>query len=165
VGSRMEVDYGKGPAASQKAKQDSKERRKPKHRRMGSGGRDSSKDITSNVRVAFDCPLGQCSNPRDFRCPLPRIAAASLYYGGLRQGVRRRAGPLGPGNELYEGWNQPVVLETPGLEPPVSNKYYCNEWDDLVPEFIADFERVRKLDGGRIWSWLARPRQSVQRAR
>jgi hypothetical protein len=29
---------------------------------------------------------------------------------------------LGPGNGPCEGWNQSVVLETPGLEPPVGNK-------------------------------------------
>ena len=57
---------------------------------------------------------------------------------------------LGPGNELREGWNQPVVLETPCLEPPVSSKCNCHEWGELVPEFIADFERVHKLDGGRM---------------
>jgi hypothetical protein len=37
-GPRMEVDYGKGSASSQKAKQRSKERRKPKHRRLGRDG-------------------------------------------------------------------------------------------------------------------------------
>jgi hypothetical protein len=57
---------------------------------------------------------------------------------------------LGPGNELCEGWNQPVVLETPCLEPPVSSRCNCHEWGELVPEFIADFERVHKLDGGRM---------------
>jgi hypothetical protein len=46
---------------------------------------------------------------------------------------------LGPGNERCEGWNQPVVLETPCLEPPVGNKCNCHEWEELAPEFIADF--------------------------
>ena len=43
-----------------------------------------------------------------------------------------------------------MVLETSCLEPPVSSKCYCHEWCVLVPEFIADFERVHKLDGGRM---------------
>ena len=57
---------------------------------------------------------------------------------------------LGPGNEPCEGWNQPVLLTTPSLEPPVSDKCNCHEWDELVPEFIADFARVHKPDGGRM---------------
>jgi hypothetical protein len=57
---------------------------------------------------------------------------------------------LGPGNELCEGWNQPVLLRTPSLEPPVGDKCNCHEWGELVPEFIADFARVHKLDGGRM---------------
>ena len=43
-----------------------------------------------------------------------------------------------------------MVLETPSLEPPVSNKCNCHEWDELVPEFNADFDRVHKLGGGRM---------------
>jgi hypothetical protein len=43
-----------------------------------------------------------------------------------------------------------VVLETPCLEPPVGNKCNCHEWEELAPEFIADFERVHELDGGRM---------------
>ena len=37
------IDFGGGPAASKSAKKLSKERRKPKRRILGSGGRDSSK--------------------------------------------------------------------------------------------------------------------------
>jgi hypothetical protein len=57
---------------------------------------------------------------------------------------------LGPGNELCAGWNQPVLLATPSLEAPVSDKCNCPEWDGLVPEFIADFDRIHALDGGRM---------------
>jgi hypothetical protein len=32
---------------------------------------------------------------------------------------------LGPGNESCEGWNQPVLLKTPSLEPPVGDKCNC----------------------------------------
>jgi hypothetical protein len=57
---------------------------------------------------------------------------------------------LGPGNEPCEGWNQPVLLRTPSLGPPVGNKCNCHEWDELVPEFIADFARVHRPDGSRM---------------
>ena len=36
------------------------------------------------------------------------------------------------------------------LEHPVGDKCSCHEWDELVPEFIADFARVHKPDGGRM---------------
>jgi hypothetical protein len=32
--------------------------------------------------------------------------------------VKMSGEELGPGNELCEGWNQPVILATPCLEPP-----------------------------------------------
>ena len=57
---------------------------------------------------------------------------------------------LGPGNEPCEDWNQPLILETPNLEAPVASKCSCHEWDELIPEFRADFVRVHKLDGGRM---------------
>ena len=43
-----------------------------------------------------------------------------------------------------------MILETPSLEPPVGNKCNCHEWDELIPEFHADFDRVHKPDGGRM---------------
>lgn len=67
---------------------------------------------------------------------------------------------LGPGNEPCEGWNQPVLLRSPSLEPPVGNKCNCHEWDELVPEFIADFARVHRLDGSRMA--LAREETAVR---
>jgi hypothetical protein len=57
---------------------------------------------------------------------------------------------LGPGNEPCGGWNQPLIFETPNLESPVGNKCSCHEWEELIPEFLADFDQVHKLDGGRM---------------
>jgi hypothetical protein len=34
------------------------------------------------------------------------------------------------------------------LEPPVSDKCNCHEWEEVIPEFLADFDRVHKLDAG-----------------
>jgi hypothetical protein len=43
-----------------------------------------------------------------------------------------------------------VLLKTPSLEPPVGDKCNCHEWEELIPEFAADFARVHKLGGGRL---------------
>jgi hypothetical protein len=49
------IDFGEGPASSKGAKKSSKERRRPKRRVLGSGGRDSSKELFGPLTPA---PLG-----------------------------------------------------------------------------------------------------------
>ena len=80
--------------------------------------------------------------------PLPSWCCAEFFPTAVCE--KMFGEELGPGNEPCEGWNQPVLLKTPSLEPPVGDKCNCHEWDELVPEFIADFARVHKLDGGRM---------------
>jgi hypothetical protein len=92
-------------------------------------------------------PLGSALTPEIFVAPSP-VVLRQVFTTGVC--VKMLGEELGPGNELCEGWNQPVVLETPCLEPPVSSKCNCHEWGELVSEFIADFERVHKLGGGRM---------------
>jgi hypothetical protein len=141
------IDYGGGSAASRRAKKRSKDRRKPK-RVPGNagGGRDSAKEVFGQLLFA---PLGDSLTLEDFVAPstveLRRVFPAIVC-------VKMSGEELGPGNEApCEGWNQPVVLETPSLGPPVGNKCNCHERDEeLIPEFIADFARVHKLDGGRM---------------
>ena len=40
------------------------------------------------------------------------------------------------------GFNQPVLLELPLLEPPLSSKFNCVEWGALKGHFDADFRRL-----------------------
>jgi hypothetical protein len=88
-GPRMEVDYGKGSASSQKAKKDSKERRKPKRRHLGSGGRDSSKGMFGQLLIA---PLGNALTLEIFVAPSP-VLLRQVFTTEVCQDVRRRAGP------------------------------------------------------------------------
>jgi hypothetical protein len=138
------IDYGGGPAAPRKAKKRSKDRRKPRRVPGNGGGRDSAKEMFGQLLFA---PSGNSLTLEDFVAPstvelrrvFPTIVCEKMF-----------GEELGPGNEPCEGWNQPVVLETPSLEPPVGNKCNSHEWEELIPEFLADFTRVHKLDGGRM---------------
>ena len=60
------IDFGEGSAASKSAKKISKERRKPKRRTMGSGGRDSSKELFGQLLFA---PLGDSLTLEVFVAP------------------------------------------------------------------------------------------------
>ena len=97
----------------------SKERRRPKRRTMGSGGRDSSKELFGQLLFA---PLGDSLTLEVFVAPstmeLRRIFPTSVCEKMFGE-------ELGPGNEPCEGWNQPVLLKTPSLEPPVGDKCNC----------------------------------------
>jgi hypothetical protein len=136
-----DIDYDRGLAASRKAKKRSKDRRKPRRVPGNGGGRDSAKEMFGQLLFA---PLGDSLTLEDFVAPstleLRRVFPTTVC-------VKMFGEELGPGNEPCEGWNQPVVLEAPSLEPPVGNKCNCHEWEELIPEFIADFARVHKLDG------------------
>jgi hypothetical protein len=92
-------------------------------------------------------PLGDSLTLEDFAAPSP-VELRRVFPTAVC--MKMFGEELGPGNEPCEGWNQPVVLETPSLEPPVGNKCNCHEWEELIPEFNADFDRVHKLDGGRM---------------
>ena len=147
------AEAGPGPQrAARRAKKLFKDRRKPKRRInakrvLGSGeGRNSSKEMFGQLLFA---PLGNALTLEQFVAPstaelrqvfLTTVCCVKMFG----------EGELGPGNEPCEGWNQPLVLETPNFEPPVSNKCSCHEWEELIPEFLADFDRVHKLDGGRM---------------
>jgi hypothetical protein len=146
-GFRMQVDYGMGSASSQKAKKYSKNRRKPKFKSggsLGDSGHDSTKEMFGQLLMA---PMGAALALEVFVAPsdvtLRRVFTTQVC-------VKMFDEELGPGNDMCAGWNQPLILETPSLEPAVSGKCNCPEWEELVTEFHADFDRVHGLDGQRM---------------
>jgi hypothetical protein len=126
-----DIDFGEGSAASKSAKKSSKDRRKPKRRTLGSGGRNSSKEVFGQLSLA---PLGDSLALEVFVAPstveLRRIFPTTVCEEMFGE-------ELGPGNEPCEGWNQPVLLKTPSLEPPVGDKCNCHEWDERTMRRVS----------------------------
>jgi hypothetical protein len=121
------IDYGGGPAASKSAKKSSKDRRRPKRRALGDGGRNSSKDMFGQLSLA---PLGDSLTLAVFVAPstvvLRRVFPTTVCEKMFGE-------ELGPGNEPCGGWNQPVLLKTPSLEPPVGDKGNSTSGRSLSP--------------------------------
>jgi hypothetical protein len=83
-GSSGNIDFGEGSAAPKNAKKLSKERRRPKRRILGSGGRrDSSKELFGPLALA---PLGDSLTPEVFVAPSfinTKSSAAAIWLNWL----------------------------------------------------------------------------------
>jgi hypothetical protein len=91
------INYGGGPAAVQKAKELSKDRRRPKRVPGSGGGRNSSKKMFGQLLFA---PLGDSLTLEDFVAPstveLRRVFPTTVC-------TKMFGEELGPGNEPCEG--------------------------------------------------------------
>ena len=142
------IDFGGGSAEAKSAKQRSKDRRKHKTGRQHPPDPHAGMPLFGSLTVA---PLGQAfgeGGPGPYSQPPTAEEVALVFPPTVAQHLF--GDPVGPGGQTCGGFHQPVVLERPSLEPPVTSRCNCEEWKELRPDFEADFTRLAKADENRM---------------
>jgi hypothetical protein len=144
-GKASHIDFGGGSAAAKKAKKGSSARRKPrKGRQSPRPGADDGMPLFGELTMA---PLVQVF--KDGGSKPPAEADIALVFTPVV--LQHLLGdPVGPGGLPCAGFNQPLLLELPLLEPRLNSKCNCMEWAALKDDFDADFRRLRKSDVDRM---------------
>ena len=134
------ISYGGGSAAAQKAKKKSAERRRHRKGRQPLPDADANQALFGALTMA---PLAQVF--KDGGTQPPTADEVALVFTPI-VAQHLIGDPVGPGGQPCDGFNQPLLLEFPLLEPPLSSKCNCMEWAGLKDDFDADFRRgLRRL--------------------
>jgi hypothetical protein len=113
------IDFGGGSAAAQKAKKKSAERRRHRKGRQPPPGAGAGKPLFGALTMA---PLAQVFKDGDTQPPTAADVAL-VFTPTVAQHLF--GDPVGPGGQPCDGFNQPLLLEFPLLEPPLSSKCNC----------------------------------------
>ena len=138
------INFGEGTAAAQKAQKKSKERRKHRKGRQPPPGADASMPLFGALTMA---PLAQVL--KDGGTQPPTADEVALVFTPI-VAQHLFGDPVGPGGQTSDGFNQPILLEFPALDPPVTSKCNCVEWEELKADFAADFRRLSQADFNRM---------------
>jgi hypothetical protein len=144
------IDFGGGSASAKKAKKKSKERRRHKTGRQPPPPRALALASHSSGRSPWLRSLARSSLQR-WRLPFQPPTADEVVLVFTPITAQHLFGdPVGPGGQTSDGFNQPILLEFPSLDPPVTSKCNCVEWEELKADFATDFRRLSQADFNRM---------------